>query len=128
MGTSGIGSTDTSNQHAIGEPSESCNLDFYGELRFHGVISFYGEADQPLAVHLWSSPMSQPDHTEEMLRVSEVAARLNVHVSTVYRLADSGRLKAHSLGDGKIRRRGLRIVGSSVDQLLRESVITADAA
>lgn len=65
---------------------------------------------------------------DELLRVSEVAARLNLHVSTVYRLADSGRLSAHALGDGKVRRRGIRIWRSSVDELLRTSVVTADAA
>lgn len=65
---------------------------------------------------------------DELLRVSEVAARLRVHVSTVYRLADAGRLQAHALGEGKLRRRGLRIVSSSVEQLLRESRIIAEAA
>jgi len=73
-------------------------------------------------------PSTSAAPTNELLRVSEVARRLNVHVSTVYRLADSGRLSAHALGDGKVRRRGIRIWSSSVDELLKNSLITVEAA
>jgi excisionase family DNA binding protein len=66
--------------------------------------------------------------TDDLLRVSEVAKRLDIHVSSVYRLVDSGRLAAHVLGNGKIRRRGIRVLSSSVDQLLKDSVVTAVAA
>jgi excisionase family DNA binding protein len=61
--------------------------------------------------------------TETMLNAAEVAQKLKVHVTTVYRLASSGRLRAHHLGQGTIRRRGLRIPESAVAELLRETVV-----
>lgn len=61
--------------------------------------------------------------TESMLTARDVARQLNVHVSTVYRLADSGSLKAHRIGGGTKRRRGLRIPESSVVEFLRSSRI-----
>lgn len=39
--------------------------------------------------------------SHQMLRVKEVAARLDVHVSTVYRLVDSGQLRSARIGTGK---------------------------
>lgn len=57
------------------------------------------------------------------LEAREVAGRLKVHVTTVYRLARSGRLRAHHIGQGTIRRRGLRIPESAVAEFLRESAV-----
>jgi hypothetical protein len=50
-----------------------------------------------------------------------------VHVATVYRLAESGRLKALRLGSGQQRRRGFRCWASSVDAYLDESAIAPTA-
>ncbi|MGW3427968.1 helix-turn-helix domain-containing protein [Streptomyces melanosporofaciens] len=58
---------------------------------------------------------------EKMLHAREVADRLSVHVSTVYRLADSGRLRAHRIGGGLRRKRGLRIPESAVAELLADT-------
>lgn len=58
---------------------------------------------------------------EKMLRAKDVADRLDVHVSTVYRLADSGRLRAHRIGEGRLRKRGLRIPESAVAELLAQT-------
>lgn len=67
---------------------------------------------------------------EPMLRAREVAERLRLHVSTIYRLADSGQIRAHRLGEGRLRKRGLRIPESAVIEYLDASLITpaADAA
>jgi excisionase family DNA binding protein len=72
--------------------------------------------------------LTLPPPTDDLLRVSEVAGILRLHVSSVYRLVDSGRLDAHALGDGKVRRRGIRIWRSSVDALLQESRLGHEAA
>lgn len=72
-----------------------------------------------------TTDVAPPDPTDPLLRVADVAKKLNVHVSTVYRLADSGRLRAHALGGGMHRRRGLRIPASAVDALLRETELSA---
>jgi excisionase family DNA binding protein len=72
--------------------------------------------------------LTLPPPTDDLLRVSEVAGILRLHVSSVYRLVDSGRLNAHALGDGKVRRRGIRIWRSSVDALLQESRLGNEAA
>lgn len=61
---------------------------------------------------------------EPMLRAKQVAERLDVHVSTVYRLADSGALRAHRIGEGRLRKRGLRIPASAVEAYLDDSLIT----
>lgn len=58
---------------------------------------------------------------EKLLRAKDVAEFLDVHVSTVYRLADSGRLRAHRLGEGRLRKRGLRIPESAVSELLQQT-------
>ncbi|MER7905405.1 helix-turn-helix domain-containing protein [Streptomyces sp. NPDC095614] len=62
---------------------------------------------------------------ERFLRAQEVADWLNVHVSTVYRLADSGRLRAHRLGEGRLRKRGLRVPESAVTEYLAGSIVTS---
>ncbi|MEU3990135.1 helix-turn-helix domain-containing protein [Streptomyces platensis] len=68
-----------------------------------------------------TEPITPP---ERFLRAQEVADRLNVHVSTVYRLADSGRLRAHRIGEGRLRKRGLRVPESAVTDYLADSLIT----
>lgn len=72
------------------------------------------------------TPGSSP--VDELLDARQVAARLRVHVATVYRLADSGRLKAMRLGSGEKRRRGFRCWSSAVDAYLRESEIATEVA
>nr|WP_267887827.1 helix-turn-helix domain-containing protein [Streptomyces sp. NBRC 109706] len=42
--------------------------------------------------------MQLPDQERQMLRVKEVAARLKVHPSTVYRWVKIGRLQAYRYG------------------------------
>lgn len=66
-------------------------------------------------------PQETSPTPEKFLKARDVADRLEVHVSTVYRLADSGRLRAHRLGEGTRRKRGLRIPESAVDELLRQT-------
>ena len=61
-------------------------------------------------------------HNEQMLTAKQVAKRLGVHISTVYRLR--GDLHAQKFGKGKVRSRGFRVPESKVDALLRQ----ADAA
>lgn len=63
------------------------------------------------------------DTAEVLLSVKAVARRLNVHISTVYRLAESGRLRAHRIGEGQTRPRGLRIPETSVDEYLDASQV-----
>lgn len=60
---------------------------------------------------------------DELLNAKQVAERLRVHIATVYRLADSGRLRAMRLGSGEQRRRGFRCWASAVDEYLRDSEI-----
>lgn len=66
--------------------------------------------------------------TDELLNARQVANRLKVHVATVYRLAETGRLKAMRLGSGEKRRRGFRCWSSTVDAYLAESEITSEVA
>ena len=54
---------------------------------------------------------------ERMLTAKQVATRLGVHISTVYRLRDD--LNAQKFGKGKVRARGFRVPESRVDDLLR---------
>lgn len=70
-----------------------------------------------------TAPTTVPAADEPFLRAQQVADRLDVHVSTVYRLADSGRLRAHRIGEGRLRKRGLRIPESAVAEFLRASLI-----
>lgn len=61
--------------------------------------------------------------TDELLTADEVAVLFKVHVTTVYRLATSGRLRAHRIGEGEVSRRGLRIPQSAVTDYLNGTVI-----
>jgi excisionase family DNA binding protein len=74
------------------------------------------------------TPPPSPSGVGRLLNAKQVAERLQVHVATVYRLAESGRLEAMRLGSGEKRRRGFRCWESAVDAYLGESVINpADA-
>lgn len=65
---------------------------------------------------------------DELLEAKQVAELMKVHVATVYRLADSGRLKAMRLGSGEKRRRGFRCWASDVHAYMHGSKITAEEA
>jgi excisionase family DNA binding protein len=54
---------------------------------------------------------------DRFLTAKEVAERLNVHVSTVYRLGR--RLDAQRLGIGEVRPRGFRVAESKLDALMQ---------
>lgn len=58
---------------------------------------------------------------ETFLDVRQVATRLNVSVSTVYRLAKAGQLPSIRHGQGKIRPRGLRVPEAAVTEYLQGS-------
>jgi excisionase family DNA binding protein len=66
----------------------------------------------------------------ENLQAKEVAASLNCHVSTVYELVEKGRLRAFSLmgrtAKGKRGKKGLRILASSVRDLIASGLNKAD--
>lgn len=66
-----------------------------------------------------------PAQADELLEAKQVAALMKVHVATVYRLADSGRLKAMRFGSGEKRRRGFRCWRSVVEAYMRDSEIPA---
>ena len=72
------------------------------------------------------APESPP--TDELLNARQVAERLGVHVATVYRLAETGRLKAMRLGSGEKRRRGFRCWASTVDAYLLDCEIATEVA
>lgn len=55
---------------------------------------------------------------EPFLVAQQVAARLNVSVSTVYRLAKAGQLRSLRHGQGKVRPRGLRVPEAAVTEYL----------
>lgn len=59
----------------------------------------------------------------ELLTAEQVASVLKVHVTTVYRLATSGRLRAHRIGEGSTSPRGLRIPRQSVTDFLNATEI-----
>lgn len=61
---------------------------------------------------------------DELLEAKQVAKLMKVHVATVYRLADSGRLKAMRLGSGEKRRRGFRCWASDVHAYMHGSQIS----
>lgn len=65
-----------------------------------------------------------PVKGDEVLEAKDVAALMKVHVSTVYRLADSGDLRAMRLGTGAKRRRGFRCWKSVVEAYMRDSEIS----
>lgn len=56
---------------------------------------------------------------ERLLEASEVADRLRISLTSVYRLVRSGELRSHRFGQGRVRPRGLRIPESAVDERLR---------
>ncbi|MFB7647158.1 helix-turn-helix domain-containing protein [Streptomyces sp. NPDC056084] len=60
---------------------------------------------------------------DEFLTAEQVAAKLKIHVTTVYRLASSGRLKAYRIGEGTTSPRGLRIPRQAYLNFLRSSEI-----
>lgn len=64
-----------------------------------------------------------PNQADELLNARQAAALMKVHVATVYRLAESGLLKAMRLGVGEKRRRGFRCWKSSVDEYMQGSEI-----
>lgn len=74
------------------------------------------------------APAVEDVPAEPMLRAKQVAERLDVHVSTVYRLADSGALRAYRIGEGRLRKRGLRIPESAVQTYLNDSLIAPTEA
>lgn len=63
-----------------------------------------------------------PPPSDQWLVAAEAAQLLRVHVSTVYRLTQSGALASERFGVGEKRPRGLRIHRSSVEALLNEPV------
>ncbi|WP_406078701.1 helix-turn-helix domain-containing protein [[Kitasatospora] papulosa] len=65
---------------------------------------------------------------DELLTADQVAALFKVHVTTVYRLATSGRLRAHRIGEGEVSRRGLRIPRSAVNEYLNGTIIESGKA
>lgn len=71
-------------------------------------------------------PVAAPG--DELLEAKQVAALMKVHVATVYRLADSGRLKAMRLGSGEKRRRGFRCWASEVHAYMHGSQIPTEEA
>lgn len=60
---------------------------------------------------------------EKLLAAADVADKLNLSLTAVYRLARSGDLRSHRLGKGKVRPRGLRIPESAVTEYLTGSVV-----
>lgn len=67
-----------------------------------------------------------PAQDDELMEAKPIAEMLKVHVSTVYRLADSGALRAMRLGKGEKRRRGFRCWRSDVTAYLRDSEIPTE--
>ncbi|MFJ2094682.1 helix-turn-helix domain-containing protein [Streptomyces sp. NPDC087901] len=59
----------------------------------------------------------------DLLDANEVAEILRLHPQTVRRLVREKRLNGHLLGNGALRRRGLRIPKASVDRYLVESAV-----
>jgi excisionase family DNA binding protein len=59
---------------------------------------------------------------EQLLEAAEVAVKLRVSLSTVYRLSRAGELRSHRFGKGEIRPRGLRFPESAVTDYLHSSV------
>ncbi len=71
-----------------------------------------------------AAPAAAQSGDEQLLEAAEVAVKLRVSLSTVYRLARAGELQSHRFGRGKIRPRGLRIPESAVTDYLHSSVTT----
>lgn len=64
---------------------------------------------------------------EGALTPAEVALLLKIHRATVYRMVDSGRLRALRVGASTGRRSGMRIPRSAVARVLRPSAPEAVA-
>lgn len=62
------------------------------------------------------------------LKPAEVAAHLEVHPATIYRMIASGQLRTIQIGSGTKRRTGLRVPQSAVLELLRGSQVAPDSA
>jgi excisionase family DNA binding protein len=60
---------------------------------------------------------------EQQLSASEVAQRLNMSLTSVYRLVRGGVLRSYRHGQGRVRPRGLRIPSSAVDEYLDAHVV-----
>jgi excisionase family DNA binding protein len=60
---------------------------------------------------------------DEFLLAEDVALALKVHVTSVYRLIKAGRLTAIRTGGGSHQPRGLRILRSSFERMLNESLV-----
>lgn len=67
---------------------------------------------------------SEAPAVDELLTAEQVAEVLKVHVTTVYRLATSGRLRAHRIGEGATSPRGLRVPQSALTAFLDASLVT----
>ncbi|MEV7177759.1 helix-turn-helix domain-containing protein [Kitasatospora sp. NPDC085879] len=68
--------------------------------------------------------MSELAEPEPRLRVRDVADKLHVSPSTVYRLIDSGQLVAIHVGAGTSRRSGIQVSEASVaDFMIRRSIV-----
>lgn len=61
------------------------------------------------------------------LKPAEVAAYLEVHPATVYRLIASGQLRTVRIGSGTKRRTGLKVPQSAVVEYLRGSTAVRTA-
>lgn len=59
---------------------------------------------------------------ERMLEAAEVAEKLNLSLTAVYRLVRSGVIRSHRHGQGKVRPRGVRIPESAVAEYLAPSI------
>ncbi|MFE0692880.1 helix-turn-helix domain-containing protein [Streptomyces sp. NPDC058869] len=68
----------------------------------------------------------EPAPGDELLTAKQIAEIMKVHVATVYRLADSGDLRAMRFGRGESRRRGFRCWKSVVLDFMRDSEYPAE--
>ncbi|MFH8867131.1 helix-turn-helix domain-containing protein [Streptomyces griseus] len=68
----------------------------------------------------------EPTPGDELLTAKQIAEIMKVHVATVYRLADSGQLRAMRFGRGESRRRGFRCWKSVVLDFMRDSEYPAE--
>lgn len=60
---------------------------------------------------------------DRLLRVDQVCESLNCSKSWVYCLIAEGRLQAVPLGLGRAKRRGLRVLESSVDSFVQAQIL-----
>lgn len=73
-----------------------------------------------------TQPPTDGEEPPRLLSAAQVAERLDLSLSSVYRLARSGELRSHRMGKGAIRPRGLRIPEHAVEAFLRSSLITPE--